>query len=404
MENQARNQLTKVGSEREEIINPGSSCSQRLSICHVAIGDLWAGAEVQLRTLLAQLVQRPEFDLSVVLLNGGRLANEIEALGVPVCVLPEDHWGPIKIFRGLIKEFRRMRPQLVHTHKYKDTILAAPAAKYCNVPHVVRTIHGLSEPFRGWQAIKMGLYELAERAVHRCCTDAIIGVSAQIASRYESRNHHSRVVCVHNGVEIGVGRSEKYRERVRSDLRIGPETCLIGTIGRLTPVKGISYLLQAVRLLVQQEQNIKLLLVGDGPMRDTLEQESRDLGIAETVVFLGHREDTRELIRAVDIFVLPSLSEGIPMALLEAMAASRAVIASRVGGIPEVIRDGVEGILVEPKDVSALVEGCLRLLRSSDKAKELGDSARRRVDRSFSAESMAGAVRSLYWSLLSQGA
>ncbi len=388
-----------VGAARSSPSSP-----KRLSICHVAIGDLWAGAEVQLMTLLTQLVRRPEFDLSVILLNGGRLAKEIETLGVPVSVLPEDHWGPVKILRGLVREFRRVKPQLVHTHKYKDTILAAPAAKYCDIPYVVRTVHGLSEPFYGWQALKMRLYELTERAVHRCCTDAVVGVSAQIVSQYRSRSHLSRVVCIHNGVDIDRRQPEKDREQVRRELRIGSQTCLIGTIGRLTPVKGISYLLQAARILFRQEQNFKLLLVGDGPMRDTLQQESRDLGIGESVVFLGHREDTRELIRALDIFVLPSLSEGIPMALLEAMAASRAVVASRVGGIPEVIDDGAEGILVEPKDVNALAEGCLRLLRFSDKAREMGESARRRVERSFSAESMADAVTSLYLSLLSQRA
>lgn len=377
---------------------------KRVSICHVAIGDLWAGAEVQLKTLLTQLVQRPEFDLSVVLLNGGRLAAEIEALGIPVCVLPEGHWGPVRILRSLVKEFQRLRPQVVHTHKYKDTVLAAPAARYCDVQHVVRTVHGLSEPFHGWQAMKMRLYELAERAVHQCCTDAIIGVSAQIVSQYRSLNRRLLVVCIHNGVKIANEYPESSRAQVRANLRIGSETCLIGSIGRLTPVKGISYLLQAVSLLVQQEQNIKLLLVGDGPMRDTLEKESRDLGIGENVVFLGHREDTRELFNAVDVFALPSLSEGIPMALLEAMAASRPVIASRVGGIPEVVCDGVEGILVEPKDATALAEGCLRLLRSPGRAKEMGESARRRVERSFSARSMADAVASLYLNLLSQRA
>ena len=377
----------------------GSSSLKRLSICHVAIGDLWAGAEVQLKTLLAQLVQRPEFDLSVILLNGGRLATEIEALGVPVSVLPEGRWGPVKILRGLVKEFRRLRPQLVHTHKYKDTILAAPAAKYCDVPYVVRTVHGLSEPFHGWQAMKMRLYELAERAVHRCCTDAVIGVSSQIVSQHRSRNPRSRVVCIHNGVEIDHERPEKTREQVRTDIRIGSDTFLIGTIGRLTPVKGVSYLLQAASVLVQRERNVKLLLVGEGPMREALQKESRDLGIGENVVFLGHREDTRELIRALDLFVLPSLSEGIPMALLEAMAASRAIIASRVGGIPEVIENHVEGVLVERENVSDLVQGCLHLMRNRDVAARMGELARKRVEQEFSAESMAQNVAILYLQL-----
>ena len=117
-------------------------------------------------------------------------------------------------------------------------------------------------------------------------------------------------------------------------------------------------------------------------------------------MFLGHREDTDALLQALDIFVLPSLSEGIPMALLEAMAASRAVVASRVGGIPEIVEDGVEGFLVEPMDVNGLAERCLRLIESPDMAQKMGKTARARVERDFSAENMAHRVALLYQELV----
>jgi len=145
---------------------------------------------------------------------------------------------------------------------------------------------------------------------------------------------------------------------------------------------------------------VKVLIVGEGSIRSDLETQARDLGISEDVVFAGYREDTDDLLRAMDIFVLPSLSEGIPMALLEAMAASRVVIASRVGGIPEVIDDGVEGFLVEPRDVNGLTETCLRLIQSPVMAKEMGEKARKRVERDFSAEEMAHRVASLYHELI----
>ena len=131
--------------------------------------------------------------------------------------------------------------------------------------------------------------------------------------------------------------------------------------------------------------------------------QTRDLGISENVVFLGHREDTDALLQALDIFALPSLSEGIPMALLEAMAASRAVVASRVGGIPEIIEDGFEGFLVEPMDVNGLAERCLRLIESPDMAQKMGQMARARVERDFSAENMAHRVALLYKELIESG-
>ena len=374
--------------------------SGKLRVCHVAVGDLWAGAEVQLKVLLSRLVLRPELSLSVILLNGGRLEEEIRCFGIPVTVFSEREWGSGKIFLKLMAEFRKRKVQLVHAHKYKDTILAAPAAKLCGIPYVVRTVHGLREPFKGMQAFKMNVYETIERAVHRHCVDAIIGVSSQIESTYRMEGAVSRVTCIRNGIDLEKKPIQTDRWLTRKELGIDVATCLIGTVGRLTPVKGLSYLLQSVSILLRQRANVRLLIVGDGVIRKDLETQARDLGISENVVFLGHREDTFELMQAMDIFVLPSLSEGIPMALLEAMAASRAVVASRVGGIPEIVEDGVEGILVEPMDVNRLVESCVRLIESPETAMRMGEQARKRVERDFSAVGMADQVVALYRGLI----
>ena len=377
-----------------------ASPERAISICHVAVGDLWAGAEVQLKVLLSKLVLRPEFNLSVILFNGGRLGKEIEKLGVPVTVLPEAERGSGKLFLELASQFKQSKIDLVHTHKYKDTILAAPAAKLCGIPHVVRTVHGLREPFKGMQAFKMNVYEAIERTIHRHCVDAIIGVSSQIERRYRAEGAVSRVVCIRNGIDFDGRPSQVDRNRIRRDLGVDTGTCLIGTVGRLTPVKGLSYLLQSIPILLRQRANVRLLIVGDGVIRKDLEVQAHDLGISETVVFLGHREDTDELLQALDIFVLPSLNEGIPMALLEAMAASRAVVASRVGGIPEIVEDGVEGILVEPMDVTQLAESCGRLIESPEIAMKMGEQARKRVVQEFSAAAMADRVAGLYEELV----
>ncbi len=371
-----------------------------VQVCHVAVADLWAGAEVQLKVLLSKLVKKPEFNLSVILLNDGRLGKEIEGLGIPVRVFPESQWGSRKIFLELVREFKKSNVRIIHTHKYKDTVLAAPAAKLCGIPHVVRTVHGLREPFEGLQALKMSLYETIERTVHRNCVDSIIGVSSQIESKFKTEGAVSRVSCIRNGINLEGESVQADRWRTRKDLGIDSGTCLIGTVGRLTPVKGIPYLLQAARILLRQGANVKVLVVGDGNIRPDLMTQARDLGVSENVVFLGHREDTDELLQAVDIFVLPSLSEGIPMALLEAMGASRAVVASRVGGIPETIEDGFEGFLVEPMDVDSLAERCRRLIESPDVARKMGEQARKRVERDFSATAMADRVASVYKELL----
>lgn len=368
----------------------------RTSICHVAVGDLWAGAEVQLKVLLSKLVQRREFNLSVILFNGGRLEKELEDVGIPVTVFPETEWGSAKIFLELVRKFKKSNIQLIHTHKYKDTILAAPAAKLCGIPHVVRTVHGLREPFAGLQAFKMSAYEAIERTVHRHCVDALIGVSSQIEATCKADGVVSRVVCIRNGIKLHGKARESDRRRTREELGVEPNTCLVGTVGRLTPVKGIPYFLEAARILFRQGTSLKVLIVGDGSIRAALQAQAQDLGISGNVVFLGHREDTVELMQALDIFVLPSLSEGIPMALLEAMAASRPVVASRVGGIPEIITDGTDGCLVEAMDVEGLAGCCRMLIDSPDLARSMGKQARKRVERDFSAVGMADQVVALY--------
>ena len=369
-------------------------------MCHVAVGDLWAGAEVQLKVLLSKLVQKSDFKLYVILFNGGRLGQEIEVLGIPVTVFPETEWGSPKIFIELVRGFKKSNIQIIHTHKYKDTILAAPAAKLCGIPHVVRTVHGLREPFEGLQAFKMNLYEAIERTVHRHCVDSIIGVSSQIEGKYKAEGDVPRVTCIRNGIDLEGKSVQTDRWRTRQDLGIDKKVCLLGTLGRLTSVKGIPYLLKAARTLLRHGANVKVLIVGDGSIRLDLATQTRDMGISENVVFLGHREDTDELLQALDIFVLPSLSEGIPMALLEAMAASRAIVASRVGGIPEIVDDGSEGFLVQPMDVDGLAASCRRLIESPDVARRMGEQARMRVERDFSATAMADRVTSVYKELV----
>ena len=366
----------------------------------MTVGDLWAGAEVQLKVLLSKLVGRADIDLSVILLNEGRLEEEIDALGIPVRVFPESQWGSGKIFRELVREFKQSNIHIIHTHKYKDTILAAPAAKLCGIPHVVRTVHGLREPFQGLQSLKMSIYKAIERIAHRYYVDSIIGVSSQIERTYKAEGERFRVTCIRNGIDLDGRSIQTDRWRTRNELGIDSETCLIGTIGRLTPVKGIPYLLEAARMLLLQGANVKVLVVGEGSIRSDLMTQTRDLGISKDVVFLGHREDTDALLQALDIFALPSLSEGIPMALLEAMAASRAVVASRVGGVPEIVEDGTEGFLVESMDVNGLAEKCLRLIQSPELAQKMGQAARARVERNFSAENMAHQVALLYKELV----
>lgn len=359
---------------------------RRLRVCHIMSADLWAGAEVQVATVASYLVGRPEIELTAVLLNEGPLAGELRRLGVPVTVLDEQRHNALAILLSLTRLLRDHPVDVVHTHRYKDTVLGAIAAKLGGVPCLVRTIHGQSEPMRGWDRAKFRIYEGLDRLALRCFADRIIAVSRRMGGSLECGYKPGTVVTIHNGVDLRRIRPTRPPDHVRQELGIDPAALLIGTVGRLSPVKGHAHFLRAARLILERQPGARFLIVGDGPLRPQLESSARQLGIDRACVFSGSRTDIYDLMAAMDVFVLPSLDEGIPMALLEAMAVGVPVVATAVGGVPEVVAHRATGLLVRSGDERALAEACLELARDVEWARTLGDRARRRVEEAFSHE------------------
>jgi glycosyltransferase involved in cell wall biosynthesis/protein-tyrosine-phosphatase len=359
--------------------------------------DLWAGAEVQVATVASYLVERGDVELIAVLLNEGPLACELRRLGVAVTVIDESLHSAAAIFVALLRVLRDHPVDVVHTHRNKDTVLGVIAAKLAGVRGVVRTFHGESEPFHGWARARYRLYEAFDRVTLRCLADRIVAVSGKMAERLDRSGYGAdRVACIHNGVDLKRVRSERVREQVRRELGIAPAAPLIGTVGRLSPVKGHVHFLRAARLILQGERAARFLVVGDGPLRGDLERSAKEFGLQDACVFAGARGDVFDLVSALDVFVLPSLHEGIPMALLEAMALGTPVVATAVGGVPEVVADGVNGLLVASGDAPGLAEACLGLVRDAMKARKLALSARRTVEERFLREQNGQALVDLY--------
>jgi glycosyltransferase involved in cell wall biosynthesis len=171
-------------------------------------------------------------------------------------------------------------------------------------------------------------------------------------------------------------------------------------MGRLVPVKGLDLFLNAARQIRDRRQDVKFVIAGDGPLRDSLRTMARQLDLEDDVLFLGHRDDNCNTLALMDVFLLPSLSEGVPMALLEALALSRPVVASRVGGVPEVIEHDVSGILIDPGQPDELVRGCLALVDDRGRAERLGIAGRKRIEQRFSADAMAASVMEVYRALV----
>lgn len=373
-----------------------------LRVCHVAMGDLWAGAEVQLATLARYLIRYPDLAVSVVLFNEGRLADELRRLGVVVNIIPESQIEFLELVVRLGTLFRESRPRIVQTHKYKDNIACALASWGSGVEQVIRVVHGLPEPFRGLKSLNMLVYVTLDRLLSTWRVGKYVAVSESVLNALGRRHSSKDLVCIHNGVDLEQVRfSEEKRREVRARHGIGHGEAVLGMVGRLSPVKAQDRLLRAAQQLRVAGRLVKVLLVGDGPMREELYDLACSLQLDGHVIFTGHQERAIDYMSAMDVFVLPSLHEGIPMALLEALALERAVVATRVGGVPEVIEHGVHGLLVESGDDAALRNALQELLENPGKAATLGKAGHARVEQEFSAALMAERTVKMYYDVLS---
>ena len=372
-----------------------------IKVCHVAVADLWAGAEVHLVTLLLSLSRMQDLDVSAVLFTEGRAAQELRNAGIEVMVISEQKHGLIEILWKLAKHFRKHEFMIVHAHKPKDNLLSGVACRLTGVPYLVRTLHGSWEPFQGFEHLKIKIYEYLDRIANKHLVSTIVAVTSKIQALLTHGYPREKVVCIHNGIDAESLQLRRDKRNIRKDLNIGQEAVILGTVGRLTPVKGHVYLLKAMQTLVSKNKDVRLVIVGDGPLRNQLENLAVELQIEKNVLFVGHQNDACDFIDAMDVFVLPSLHEGIPMVLLEALALSRPVVASRTGGIPEVIEDGVSGLLVEAGNPMALAEALAVLTKDVARAEQLGKNGRVRVEQRFTSNVMAAKTADLYRRLVS---
>lgn len=325
-------------------------------------------------------LRRPPPELYEMLRNG---KNELSTVEIR---------RPIEAgqLRQLFAVVRKNRPQVLHTHGYRSDFLGLIAAKWMGIP-AVSTVHG-------WTSAtpRLRVYEACHRKYLRYF-DKVITVSQAIQQTLlESGVPATKLVTLNNAINVGAFPEGSDGDGFRLELAVGPGAKLIGTVGRLSVEKGLDYFLKAGAQIIARDPSVKLILVGEGPQQEELKALADALGISSSTIFCGYRRDVDRIYPALEMFVLPSLTEGIPIALLEAMAFSRPVIASRVGGVPEVIEDGVTGLLVSPKDLEQLTERMWRLLCSPEAATEMGRRARKCVESRFDTRAWIKTIEGIY--------
>lgn len=332
------------------------------------------------------------------------LARErgVEFVEVPHLVRPIRPLQDLLALWELWRLMRRRRFALVHTHTSKAGLLGRVAARLAGVPRLVHTAHG--HVFYGYYGpVLSWLFVWLERWAVRF-TDRLIALTSAEAEdqlRFGVASAEKFVV-IHSGVDfVPFHRPGPDRQAVHLALGIDPAGLVIGTLGRLTPIKGQADLVAAFALVRQQVEGAWLLLVGDGEERVALEVQARSLGVDDRVIFAGWREEVPAMLKAMDIFAFPSFNEGMGKALVEAMYVGLPVVATRVGGVPELIQEGTEGYLVPPRQPEALAEALLGLARDEGLRRAMGAAAERRA-RGYSVEGMIEKLEALYVSLLEE--
>lgn len=303
--------------------------------------------------------------------------------------------------RALVRIFvllRRFRPHIVHTHLAKAGLLGRMAARAAGVPIVVHTFHG--NVLRGYfDPVRSRLFLLLEHALARAST-RIVAISPRQLAEIERLGiaRPPRVVEVPLGLELGPFLHPP-RGRLRAELGIPAEVPIIGSVARLVPIKGIDVFLRAAARVREQRPECRFVVVGDGELRDPLEALARHLGIRAAVDFLGWRSDLPAIYADCDVVTLTSHNEGTPVSVIEALATGRAVVATDVGGVPDVIGED-RGVLVRPGDPGAVAVAVLDLLRDTGRRSELGRRGRAHVHPEFNASTLVRRIDSLYRELV----
>lgn len=357
----------------------------------------WGGAQRHVFDL-ATRINSGQFRVTVACAPDGILVHRLRSLGVEVLPVRsfQREIAPIQdvaAVREVAELIRLTGAHLVHAHSSKAGLLGRIAARWCDVP-VVYTAHGFAFGGRASPLVSRVGYLGAEWLAGHLWTDRILTVSEadyRLAVAYRLAPAH-RVHVIHNGIDPEPFARIPLRDS-REDLPV------VGTISRLVPGKGLEELLRAAQTVLRHRP-VRVMIAGDGPLEAPMKLLAEELGIAQHVRFVGFVEHPASFLREVDLFALPSYKEGLPYTVLEALAAGRPVVASDVGGLPEIITEGVNGRLVPAGNVTLLAQAIRQLLDLPD-LKDPSLQARRSVNERFHIDTMISRIQAVYLTLVS---
>ncbi|RQV98165.1 glycosyltransferase [bacterium] len=369
---------------------------KRIHILYVVNGLGIGGAEKKLLDLVRHLDRRRYKIFVCSIGQSGPLEVDFKALGVEVFVFSKRNRFDMMLIYRVARLIRNCKIDLIQTTLWLADIVGAVAS----------LLTGGGVPVISWETVTHGendilrtqyrhvlFYKFWMRFVYK-----IVAVSNEIRDSLIVRRGipASRIQVIHYGVDLKrFGRVSE--SEIRRDMfRFPRNHIVIGTVARLESYKGVVFMQKAAIELARQYANLVFHFVGDGSLRSKLEGEVRQAGMSDHIFYLGSRDDVHEIMRTFDIFVLPSLTEGLPNVILEAMASAKPVVATKVGGIPEAVIPEETGILIPPGNVNALTAAISRLINNPSLSRRMGEAGRKRAERYFSVDQEVASFEELY--------
>jgi glycosyltransferase involved in cell wall biosynthesis len=373
--------------------------NRKIRIAQVITGLVFGGGG-QVMWTIARKIDRTRFDMDIFcVIGGGDLASDIERMGFKIKIFEGayDHrrlvpYSVAKIVE-LAGDLRRGQYDIVHTHLYQADVIGRVAAAIAGIPTVVKSLHNMG----AWKSRRHLLVDrlLSARTAKVICCSAY---QREAAIRQE-KLAENKVVTIYHGVDLERFRPLDDRQAFAKTVGLDPTRRTVGTVGRMIDLKGQIHFLDAIPAVLAQHPDTQFMIVGDGPLRERLFGAIKDKSYRDRVLFPGLRGDIPELLGLMDVFVFPSLSEGLGIAVLEAMAARLPVVASEIRPLTELVVPGETGYLVPPRDHAELAGAVNRLLGSEQLRREMGDRGRARVTRHFTDVKMVRDTEDLYGAL-----
>lgn len=366
----------------------------KINMLQLVNGFAIGGGEMKVLELVQRL-DKDRYNITVCSVGqGGPLEPEFRKAVARVEIFSKKMSFDVSLVQKVARLMKEHHIEILQSTLFYADVIGAYAAYLANVP-VVISWEAVTGPFafhHYWS------YKLAAQKI-----DRIVAVSDDIRNKVirERNLAEDKVITIHYGVDLKKFAPENQLLR-RSDIGVSDSQIILGTVARFDHPKGHKHLIDAAPAIVQQYPDVRFVFVGDGPLRQEVEQQIHHLGFDRHFILLGFRRDVKQLLGLFDLFILPSLSEGLPNAVLEAMACSNPVVATAVNGVVEVVEDGKTGYLVPPANPERMANAVIRMLQSRELMKQMGIKGRERVANAFSVEQQMAKFETLYETLYAE--